>query len=150
MILTVGSTNPWASPRHFQGGCEVKTIFIMTRRCHLALRCAGIYVNAKAVRGNCWCLSTNPRHQHQIIPLVMVFFTPTSSWLKKTDKGRLSGSVGWASDFGSGHDLTLCGFEPHIGLCAESSEPGACFGFCVSLSLCSSLAHTLSLSLSQK
>ena len=37
-------------------------------------------------------------------------------------------------------------FEPHTGLCADSSEPGACFGFCVSLSLCPSLAHTLSLS----
>ena len=34
------------------------------------------------------------------------------------------------SDFGSGHDLTVRGFEPHVGLCADSSEPGACFGFC--------------------
>ena len=25
-------------------------------------------------------------------------------------------------------------FKPHIGLCADSSQPGACFGFCVSLS----------------
>ena len=33
----------------------------------------------------------------------------------------------------------VCGFEPCVGLCASSSEPGACFGFCVSLSLCSSL-----------
>ena len=39
------------------------------------------------------------------------------------------------SDFGSGHDLTVCEFEPRVGLCAHSSEPGACFGFCVSLSL---------------
>ena len=37
---------------------------------------------------------------------------------------------------GSGHDLAVCGFKPRIGLCADSSEPGACFGFCVSLSLC--------------
>ena len=35
----------------------------------------------------------------------------------------------WISDFGSGHDLVVCGFEPHVGLCADSSEPGACFGF---------------------
>ena len=42
--------------------------------------------------------------------------------------GRLGGSVGWASDFSSGHDLVVCGFEPRIGLCADSSEPGACFG----------------------
>ena len=26
-------------------------------------------------------------------------------------------------DFGSGHDLTVCGFEPHIGLCSDSTEP---------------------------
>ena len=26
------------------------------------------------------------------------------------------------------------GFQPCVGLCADSSEPGACFGFCVSLS----------------
>ena len=41
------------------------------------------------------------------------------------------------------------GFEPHIGLCADSSEPGACFEFCVSLSLCPSPPHALPLSLSK-
>ena len=41
------------------------------------------------------------------------------------------------------------GFEPHVWLCADSSEPGPCFRFCVSLSLCSSPAHALSLSLSK-
>ena len=30
-------------------------------------------------------------------------------------------------------------FEPRFRLCADSSEPGVCFGFCVSLSLCPSL-----------
>ena len=55
--------------------------------------------------------------------------------LRKGIQGRLGGAVGWASDFGSGHDLTLREFEPHIGLRADSSEPGTCFGFCVSLSL---------------
>ena len=49
--------------------------------------------------------------------------------------GRLGGSVGEASDFGSGHDLALREFEPRVGLCADCSEPGACFRFCVSLSL---------------
>ena len=28
-----------------------------------------------------------------------------------------------ALDFSSGHDLTVCGMEPHIGLCADSVEP---------------------------
>ena len=36
---------------------------------------------------------------------------------------------------GSGHDLAVCEFEPRVGLCADGSEPGACFGSCVSLSL---------------
>ena len=59
--------------------------------------------------------------------------------------GRLGGSVGWAADFGSGHDLTVRGFEPRVRLCADSLEPGACFGFYVSLSLYPSPTHTLSL-----
>ena len=60
------------------------------------------------------------------------------------------GSVGEASGLGSGHDLIVREFEPHVQLCANSSEPGAFFGFCVSLSLCPSLASFPSLSLSQK
>ena len=50
--------------------------------------------------------------------------------LKKQKQGRLGGSVSWASNFGSGHDLAVRGFEPHVGLRADSSEPGARFGFC--------------------
>ena len=48
-------------------------------------------------------------------------------------------------------DLTVYGFEPYVGLCADSSEPGAYFGFCVSVSPCPPLlARSLSLSLSLK
>ena len=36
---------------------------------------------------------------------------------------RLGGSVGGASDFGSGHDLSVRGFEPCIGLHVVSAEP---------------------------
>ena len=32
--------------------------------------------------------------------------------------------------------ISVCELKPHVGLCAGSSEPGTCFGFCVSLSLC--------------
>ena len=64
-------------------------------------------------------------------------------------EGCLGGSVSWASDFGSGHDLAVCEFKSHVRLCADSSEPGACFRFCVSLSLCPS-PFMLCLSLSQK
>ena len=63
--------------------------------------------------------------------------------------GHLGGSVGWASDFGSGPDLAVHEFEPRVGLCADRSEPGACFRFGVSLSLCPSPAHALSLSISK-
>ena len=55
--------------------------------------------------------------------------------------GRLSVRL-W--DFGSGHDLTAREFEPRVGLCADRSEPGACFRFCVP-PLC--LPHSCSVSL---
>ena len=63
----------------------------------------------------------------------------------KIKKGRLGGSVGWASDFNSGRDLAVREFEPHVGLWADGSEPGACFRFYVSLSLCPSPIHALCL-----
>ena len=48
--------------------------------------------------------------------------------IKKTDN---SGVPGWLSqlsiDFSSDHHLTACELEPHIRLCADSSEPGASF-----------------------
>ena len=44
----------------------------------------------------------------------------------------------------------VCEFEPRVGLCADSSKPGACLGFCVSFSLCPSPTCALSLSVSQK
>ena len=34
----------------------------------------------------------------------------------------MGGSVGKASNFGSGHDLMVCEFEPHTGLFAVSTE----------------------------
>ena len=46
--------------------------------------------------------------------------------------------------FGSGHDFTVCGIDPHIGLHAEH---GVCLGSSLSLSLCP-LPFSLSLSLS--
>ena len=46
------------------------------------------------------------------------------------------------------HDLVVHEFEPQVRLCADSSELGACFRFCVSLSLCPFPARSLSLSLS--
>ena len=74
-------------------------------------------------------------------------------WHSRSER-QFGGAPGWlggeASHFGSGHDLTARGSEPRVGLCADGSEPGACFGFCVSLSLCPSPTCTLSLCLSEK
>ena len=64
--------------------------------------------------------------------------------LKKKKKGLegLGSSVCYASDFSSGHDLEpqVHEFKPCVRLCADSSEPGAWFGFCLSLSLSFSLS----------
>ena len=70
--------------------------------------------------------------------------------------GLLGGSVGRVSDFGSGHDLTAPEFKPHVRLCADSSEPGACFRFRVSLSVSAlpplflPLPHSYTVSLKNK
>ena len=82
---------------------------------------------------------------------------PKDDSLKRSMKsislmGLLGGSVVWVSNFSLGHDLAVCEFEPHVGLCADSSEPAWDF---VSPSLSLPLptcAHscTLSLSLSKK
>ena len=55
------------------------------------------------------------------------------------------GSVGYMSDFGSGDDLRVRGFEPRVRLCADSTEPA---WDSLSLSLCPFHAFSLSLSLS--
>ena len=69
---------------------------------------------------------------------------------KLAEQGSLGGSVSYASNFSSGRDSTEREFKPRVGLCADSSEPGASFGCCVSLSLGPSPAHALSLSLKNK
>ena len=50
---------------------------------------------------------------------------------------------------GSGHDLTVGEFKPCVRLCVGSSQPGACFRFCVSLSFSAHLSLTLYMSLSK-
>ena len=41
--------------------------------------------------------------------------------LKIGKQGSLGGSVPQVSDCGSGHDLMVWEFKPHVGLCADSS-----------------------------
>ena len=69
-----------------------------------------------------------------------------------TQKTSNSGAPGWLRRLSLGHDLVVRGFEAHVGVCADSSEPGACFGFCVSFStsLCPCPSHALFLSLKNK
>ena len=67
--------------------------------------------------------------------------TNWGAWVAQSVKRRTSAQImiSWAQ-------ISLHGLKTHIGFCADSSEPGACFGFCVSISLCPSPAHALSLS----
>ena len=58
--------------------------------------------------------------------------------------GHLAGLVSEVMDLGLGHALMFCEFEPRVQLCADSSEPGACFRFSLSLSLSLSLSKNKS------
>ena len=85
------------------------------------------------------------------VPEVIHYFITPALYIKKYKSlGCLTGSVGGMADFGSGHDLAVCEFKPRFGLCAGSSEPAACFGFCVSLSALPLIVLYLSLSLKNK
>ena len=66
---------------------------------------------------------------------------------RKATVGHLGGSVSQMPDFSSGHNLTVCGFEPCVRLCADSSEPAL---DSVSPSLSTPALLALYLSLSQK
>ena len=67
---------------------------------------------------------------------------------------RTYGAPGWRSRLSvrlqPGHDLAVREFEPRVRLWADGSEPGACFRFCVSFSLCSSPTRALCVCLSLK
>ena len=74
-------------------------------------------------------------------------YQPSGRWMYvcKLDIG----APGWLSQLGfsSGHDLTARGFKPCVGLCADSSEPGASFGLCLPFCPSPTLTHSVSLSL---
>ena len=68
------------------------------------------------------------------------------------NKPESIGAPGWHSRLSvrlqPGHDLTVRELEPRVRLWADGSEPGACFRFCVSLSLSAPPPFMLCLSLS--
>ena len=85
-------------------------------------------------------------HEHVCFPLMG---TDLLIWKERFCFKKL-GAPGWRSRLSvrlqPGHDLALREFQPRVRPWADGSEPGACFRFCVSLSLCPSPAHALSLS----
>ena len=98
------------------------------------------------VRKGWWCSTCQgnwPKlpHYWSVACLPYTYFCDTDEFTGVSRNGNgaggggLGGSVGWAPNFRSGHDLPGCDFEPRVGLCADGSEPGACFEFCVFLSL---------------
>ena len=64
--------------------------------------------------------------------------------------GRLGGSVSEASNFGSGHDLTVCEFEPRVGLWVQLGARSLLQILCLPLSLPLPRSHSASLSLKKK
>ena len=52
-------------------------------------------------------------------------------------------------ELSSDHDLVVRELEPRVGLCADSSEAGACFVLCLPLSLPLPGSHSVSLSLKE-
>ena len=58
--------------------------------------------------------------------MLSLFFLPSSGKLKKY---KVTGAPGWLSwlsiqlNFGSGYDLVVPEFKPHIGFCTDSVEP---------------------------
>ena len=58
-------------------------------------------------------------------------------------RGRLGGSMGSASDVGSGHDLAVREFEPRIGLHTDNVQSPLGI-LCLPLSLCPFLPLSLS------
>ena len=92
---------------------------------------------------------SSPKTNATIPLLSLLEFVPEAPF-----KNKVLGAPGWRSRLSvrlqPGHDLTVREFEPRIRLWADGSEPGACFRFCVSLSLCPSPVHALSLSVPKK
>ena len=125
-------------------------------------------------RSCCWCAVTSTENVQRIVlcgwdkewtcAFILIPHILEETWLNKwvgvwmdkwmkvmllheplcSREGHLGGSVGWMSDFGSGHDLMIREFEPHIRLSAVKCE--ACFGSSVPFTFCTSPARALFLS----
>ena len=87
------------------------------------------------------------QHGNSRVMWLLTWWLRTPRVSKQEVEGRLGGSVREASNFSSGQDLMAPGFKPCIGLCVDSSEPGACFRLCISLS---TLPRSRSLSFKNK
>ena len=72
-----------------------------------------------------------------LVPKMSTMTTYWGAWVAQSVKRLTSAQVMIAA---------VCGFEPHVGLHADGSEPGACFRCWVTFSLRPSSAHSLSFS----
>ena len=85
-----------------------------------------------------------PRSTHSFYQRISVL-PVGQSCSKCGGSGRLGGSI---LTFGSGHDLTVCEFEPHVRLCADGIQPAwDSHSLLLSLPLPCSLSLSFSLSL---
>ena len=125
------------APSHIKGGghhCATVSVMEGCHSCSPPHLCMG---------GDDACAPSAPLHRRCSLDVPFrpdVFCTASASqWIKFPT---------------SGHSLTVCGFEPLLHLCADDSEHGACFKYCVSLSVCPFptcvLSVCLSVCLSQK
>ena len=95
---------------------------------------------------------TKAESSPSLYPRDIVSTTITRLWrtnrINVDNEHRMPGWLRSTFGFGSAHDFVVCWFKPHVRLCADSPEPGACFRFWVSLSLPLPHSHSVSLSLS--
>ena len=104
----------------------------------------------KGYKNLIWRGTCTPMFIAELSTIAKLWKEPKCPSIDKCIKKMWHGAPGWRSRLSvrlqPGHDLAVCEFEPRVRLWADGSEPGACFRFCVSLSLCPSPVHALSLS----
>uniref|UniRef100_A0A673U8R3 Small ribosomal subunit protein bS18m n=1 Tax=Suricata suricatta TaxID=37032 RepID=A0A673U8R3_SURSU len=98
-----------------------------------------------------WATQAPPKLFFYIVSLYSPFFHKNKNLSLVANKKNWLGAPGWLSRLSLRlrlrSDLTFVGSSPASGsVLTASSEPGACFWFCVSFSLCPSPSHALSLS----
>ena len=129
------SLNSWCPPAPACLGSEERAGYVSTLgapQSPLGLSPA----TARGLRVQSWCISGSS--DQVLVPIMESQDFPSCpqcrgsvvslgfNWHKNyRSEEHLGGSVGWTSDFVSGDDLSVCEFEPCIGLAAVSAEPAS-------------------------